>query len=284
MSVATNHIETGRSVPSPADVLARLYRDEPLFTAAGLFIALMIVPTLAAFVIDDRLFNGINVWDKVLKFEFALSVWLLTLAFFARFLPAGYTERRWYRIYAAVVIFCIAGEMAWIGGAAANGVGSHFNQSTPAMAVIYSIMGLFAVTLTSASLVYGIAIRKNAETGLSAAMHRVIWTSLVATFVLTIITAGTMSSGTGHWVGGTASDANGGFFFDWSRDGGDLRVAHFFATHVLHVVPLGAYAMQRMTGKLSVPMANLMVALYGAFVIFTFVQALTGKPFLPGII
>ncbi len=39
--------------------------------------------------VDDRLFNGINVWDKPLKFEIAIAVYLLTLAFYARFLPAA---------------------------------------------------------------------------------------------------------------------------------------------------------------------------------------------------
>jgi len=34
----------------------------------------------------------------------------------------------------------------------------------------------------------------------------------------------------------------------WSRDGGDLRVAHFFATHALHVMPLFALVAGHLPG------------------------------------
>ncbi len=265
-------------------VLARLYRDEPLFTAAGLFIAAMIVPTLAAHGLDARQFNGLNVWDKVLKFVFALSVWLLTLAFYARFLPSGFVNRRWYRVYSMAVVFAIGAELAWVGGAAANGIGSHFNIATPAMAAIYSLMGAFALLLTSASLVYGIAIRANASAELSGAMKLAVWTSLVATFVLTVLIAGYLSSAGGHWVGGTPSDTNGALFFGWSRDGGDLRVGHFLSTHVLHVVPLAALAWLRITGNLSRTAAIAMLSMYVVFTGFTFVQALMGQPFLAGLL
>lgn len=269
---------------TPVNLLARLFRDEPLFTAAGLFVAMMMVPTLAAMALDDRLFNGVNVWDKPFKFEFALSVWLLTLAFYSRFLPDGMTARRWYRVFSAIVVFCIAGELAWIGGAAANGTASHFNVANPVMGSIYGLMGAFAVILTSSALVYGLAIRSNAYSGLSPAMKQAIWTSLAATFVLTVIVAGTLSSMDGHWIGGTRSDAGGGFFFDWSRDGGDLRVAHFFATHAMHIVPAAAFLTQRAGGRLTPWAAVLMTLAYAGFVLAVYGQALMGKPFLPGLI
>lgn len=264
--------------------LTRLYRDEPLFTAAGLFIALLMVPTLAAMALDERLVNGVNVWDKPFKFQFALSVWLLTLAFLARYLPRGMISRGWYRLYSATVVFCIAGELVWIGGASANGIASHFNQSNALMAVMYPLMGAFAVFLTSSALVYGLAIRANAESGLLPGMHQAIWTSLVATFVLTLIAAGTLSSMENHWIGGTMSDADAGFFFDWSRDGGDLRVAHFFATHAMHLVPLAALPAGRLSGRLTRSGANAIALAYCGFVAAVFVQALMGQPFLPGLI
>ena len=46
-------------------------------------------PTAFAALVDSREFLGIDVWMKPFKFELALAVYTLTLAFFARFLPTA---------------------------------------------------------------------------------------------------------------------------------------------------------------------------------------------------
>jgi hypothetical protein len=67
----------------------------------------------------------------------------------------------------------------------------------------------------------------------------------------------------------------------WARDGGDLRVAHFFATHAMHFIPLAG-----LLAVIALPDRRARVVVYAAsagvtaFVIFTFVQALMGQPFL----
>ena len=48
-------------------------------------------------------------------------------------------------------------------------------------------------------------------------------------------------SGAGHWIGGDQTDATGLPFFHWSTTGGDLRVAHFAALHLMQAVPLIAW-------------------------------------------
>ena len=55
-------------------------------------------------------------------------------------------------------------------------------------------MGVLAVMLTSATLVYGIAIWRNRATGLPPALHLAIALGLVLTFVLTVPVAGTLST------------------------------------------------------------------------------------------
>jgi hypothetical protein len=97
------------------------------------------------------------------------------------------------------------------------------------------------------------------------------------------MTAGTMSQMGSHFIGGTPSDAGGFPLMGWSRDGGDLRAAHFFATHALHFVPaLGLLAAAIFGGESRAPV-RLIAAAYAGFVLFLFVQALMGLPFLPGI-
>ncbi len=47
--------------------------------------------------------------------------------------------------------------------------------------------------------------------------------------------------GSGHWIGGDQTDATGLPFFHWSTTGGDLRVAHFAALHLMQAVPFIAW-------------------------------------------
>ena len=194
------------------------------------------LPTAFASLVDGREFLGIDVWIKPFKFEMALVVYTWTLAFFARFLPAGTTARRWYRVYVGAVAAAIVLEMIWIGGAAALGTASHFNP-TPFGDLIYSAMGFAAVFLTSASAVYAVLIARNPSTGLSPALKDAVVIGLALVLPLTLVTAGTMAAMGSHFVGGSGSDAGGLFGMGWARDGGDLRVAHFFATHALHFIP-----------------------------------------------
>ena len=80
-----------RPVPrSPAS----LFSAEPIFAAAGALLALSLAITLAASAIDPRLFGGDSIWLKPIKFQIALSLYLLTLAAYARWLPHGLTDRR----------------------------------------------------------------------------------------------------------------------------------------------------------------------------------------------
>jgi hypothetical protein len=260
-------------------LLRRMMADEPRFTLLGLVLAAALVPVFAAMALDDRLYQGVNVWVKPAKFLVSLSLYTLTLAFFARYLPPGMTARRGYRVYAAVVVLCILAEMAWIGGAAAYGVGSHFNRSTPAMEVLYGLMGVFAVTLTSASLVYGIAMLRHRAAPVAPALRLAIGLGLVLTFVLTVPVAMTMANGTGHLVG---TPLTGALLpvMGWSREVGDVRVAHFLATHAMHALPLVGLAALALPGRAAGAVWAGAV-LYIALTLGTFAQALAGRPFLP---
>jgi hypothetical protein len=260
-----------------------LFDAEPVFAGAGLLIALSLAVTLAAMEIDPRVFQGESIWLKPVKFQIALAVYLLSLAFFARWLPAGMTETRAYRAYAGLVVFACMGELAWIGGAAMFGIGSHFNVGSPVMAGLYSLMGVFAVGLTSASLVYGIAIWRRAARDPAPALSLSIALGLVLTFVLTVPVAGTMASMPGHFVGlpvtGAAVPVMG-----WSREVGDLRLSHFFATHAMHFIPLAGLVAQQWLDAANARRAVwASAAVFTLFVLVAFAGALAGRPLLPAL-
>ncbi|MGJ8571303.1 MAG: hypothetical protein ACSHXI_11460 [Hoeflea sp.] len=258
-----------------------LFDAEPLFAATGVLIGLSLAPTLAAMALDQRQFLGENVWLKPIKFQIALTLYLLTLAFYARWLPAGMTVWRSYRIYAGVVVFSIVAELAWVSGAAMYGVASHFNVSSPVMQGIYSLMGLFAVILTSATLVHGIAIRRNSRTSLPQALHLSIWLGLVLTFAMTLVIAGTMASLPGHTVGTPVTGATVPVM-GWSREVGDVRAPHFFATHAMHALPLvGVLAVALLPQRLASPAVWAFALLFTVFVTASFARSLAGLPFIP---
>jgi hypothetical protein len=259
---------------------SRLWHDAPAFTGLALFIALTAIPLLAAAAIDTRVFLDAPVWQKPLQFHLALGTYIITLAFFARFLPQGMTTRRWH-IYAGVVCFCILAELVWVGGAATFGTASHFNTDDVIMGTIYGFMGLFAVILTSPSAAMGIAIWRNPDTGLSPALHLSIALGLILTFILTLIAAGTMSSLPGHHIGLPVTNAALPLL-GWSREVGDLRVAHFFATHALHIIPITGFIAARMFATTTARgIVGATTLAYVALVLLTMLQAFQGQPFLP---
>lgn len=260
--------------------LARMWRDAPALTGVAALLTLAMIPLFAAMALDTRLFQGESVWIKPLKFHAALVIYLITLAFFARFVAPATRMSRLWRGYIAVVCFTILGEIAWVGGAASFQTASHFNIVNPVMTALYGLMGVFAVFLTSANLVMGIAIWRNSDSRLPSALQLSIALGLIATFVLTIIVAGYMSSTLGHFVGTSTRSLA---VLGWSRDAGDFRVPHLFATHALHAVPLVGLAVGRLApaqGRMAVVAATVA---YSAFVLALFAQALAGQPFLPAL-
>ena len=276
-AVASSH----PPAPPQARSLAAIVRWEPLFAATAVVIALSMLLSVPALLLDGRVFQGDNVWVKPLKFQVALVVYLLTLAAYARWLPEGMTRRRSYRLFAGAVVLAAVAELLWVGGAAVFGIASHYNTSNPFMARLYPVMGVLAILLTSASLVYGIAIARNGRTGLRPSLHVAIALGLVLTFVLTVPTAGILSAMPGHGVGLSGEGARVPVL-GWSRVAGDLRAPHFLATHALHILPvaglmLSAVATERMA-RVGVWLAGL--ALTG-FVILAVVLALGGRPLIP---
>jgi len=264
---------TALTAPLPRPAL-RLWTNAPAFTALALLITLALVPVLAAMAMDPRLFGGEDIWLKPLKFHIALAIYLVTLAFFARWMTQAQRDSRLWRGFVAVVCLCVLAELLWIGGAAALGTGSHFNLSSAVWQQLYSLMGIAAVTLTSASLVMGLAIRRNPATGLHPAVKLSVVLGLILTFVLTVITAGYMSSTPGHFVG-TPVTGERLPIFGWSREVGDLRVGHFLATHALHGLPLVGLVAARVGG---VPLVWAGAAAYAVLVLATFAQAIAGMP------
>jgi hypothetical protein len=230
------------TVPSPrADsvgqaLLAQLRASPALWYT----VVAMIIGTVVCIVLqqlDPRLINGANVWMKPAKFFFSLAVQFATVAWALQFFSTAERVSRVVRWSIAAMLAAGWIEMAYIIIRASRAEASHFNTATPEAALLYSIMGIGAVTISATAGYIGWRIWRHRQNGL--------WTEaaalgLMAGAVLGTIAGAYMSAQTGHGVGGDVTDATGTGFFGWSTTGGDLRIAHFVGLHAAQIVPLAA--------------------------------------------
>ncbi|MEQ8443305.1 MAG: hypothetical protein RIM33_13260 [Alphaproteobacteria bacterium] len=246
----------------------------------GAFFCLALVPvTILAMLIDPRELNGINLWIKPLKFQLSVGLHIATLALFARFIDDTLRDRIGVRILAWAISGFGIFEIAYITIQAGRGRHSHFNLETPMEASMYSLMGIGAVTLIMGAAVVGWLAYRRPAAGLGQGLRTGILAGLSLGFVTTLAVAGYMSGGTGHWVGGPTTDANGLPIVGWARGGGDLRVPHFFATHLMQAIPFVGWVADR---KSSHPTRWVYTACVLGLVVIaaTFVQALMGMPLI----
>jgi hypothetical protein len=240
-----------------------------LVTTVALFAVGFIICSLLPLV-DDRLLQGVSVWEKPAKFFLSLGVHFATLAWGLSLLNPDLRRSRgllwavWLMIGAAVL------ELVVIVGRAARGEASHFNVGTPIDGALYAIMGVGALMLTTTAGYVGYRIWRNRNSDI---WRLAAGLGFMLGAVLSTVTAGYMSSLTGHSVGGDVSGVTGLPFFHWSTTGGDFRVAHFVALHAMQVVPLAALSGRRGAVYGS---ALLVVVLTG----LTFWQAFMGLPLL----
>jgi hypothetical protein len=218
--------------------------------------------------IDGRLINGVNAWIKPAKFFASLAIQLGTVAWALQFLPAVERQSRTVRWSLVAMVIAAGTEMIYISVRAAQGEASHFNTGTPIASLLYSLMGIGAVTLTLTAAIIGWRIWRHRKNGL--------WTEaaalgLIVGAVLGTVAGAYLSAQTGHSVGGDLTDTTGTGFFGWSTTGGDLRIAHFVGLHATQLVPLTA-----LTGKRSA--VWLVALLCGVLTVGTFALAVAGVP------
>lgn len=255
-------------------------RRQPVLWGGAVFLLLMIPPTLVALMLEGRTVNDINVWIKPIKFEASLVLYLGTLAWLWGYLSPQAQQSRGLRAFAAVSVTLIVFEIAYIAVQSSRGVGSHFNEATPIEALVFNLMGAAALIFTVFSAVLGIAIARRPRPDLAPAFRLAVVLGLILTTVLGIATGMAISVNGGHWVGAEATDAGGLPVFGWTREGGDLRVAHFFGLHALQILPVAGWliARRRPDATAFVWLAALVLT---ALTVYTLVEALAGRPFLP---
>ena len=150
---------------------AWLRAPEPTLAACGALMGLLLLPTLAAHVLDTRTLAGVGVWIKPMKFQLSLFVFLWTLALFFPLAGPAFRHSAAGRFVVFGPVLAAVFEVAYISLRAAMGQASHFNESSLVAGLAYALMGVGAVVLTTAAAVLGCASGGPARKALPPALR-----------------------------------------------------------------------------------------------------------------
>ncbi len=253
-----------------------IFERNKLLAYAGL-ICLLVAIILAIYApFNSKEVLGLNSMIKPIKF--CLSIWIYqwTMAYLL-FYVNNQQRVKWY---AYLSVFVMIFELSVIIGQAFLGGLSHFNQTASLGGILYALMGVLIVWLTTATLVLTLRFifQKSYSIAVPFALSIKIGLFL---FVVFSFFGGYMSVLNTHNVGGPMGES-GLPILNWSTLYGDLRVAHFFGIHALQVIPIAGYFIAEKTteeGKAK-SYVWLIALIYFAFVTALAVQSLMGNPFI----
>ncbi len=246
--------------------LGILWKRQPAFAFWGFFMLLSVPVLFALIQVDDRMIDGINVWVKPFKFSISLGLYSLTLAFFVPWMRTGAPETKVFRFVVALFFVAMVFETAWLWSASYLGIRSHFNIDGGLFTLLYPLSGLFAFVLVMTGGLMGISVLRGRRFRKDPALTTAIGWGLILTFVLTPLVAFPLSNPMEN-LGGSKNGYGDGFF-GWRMLGGDLRAAHFFATHAVHAVPLFGWLVSRvLPNSLGVMIVRLGAAAWAVFVL-----------------
>ena len=185
--------------------------------------------------LDDTQVMGINAWIKPFKFYISIAIFCWTMGWLLH--PLQMPRRIGY--YSWMTVLVLAFEMVVITWQAANGRLSHYNITAPLYVVLFSLMGIAITILAVWTGVMAWYFFKKKD---FMVPMRYIWGIRLGLIIFVIFSfeGGLMASQLAHTVG--APDGSTGLpLVNWSRQYGDLRIAHFFGMHALQLLPLAAY-------------------------------------------
>lgn len=255
------------------------YRAESIWWAAAIGALVLLAATLIPAAIDRRLIDGTSVWAKPLKFELSLAMHFATLALVASALSPPWRASSLLAALAWASALCALLEIAYIAVQAGRQQASHFNLSTPLHAALYTAMAIGAVVITASAAVLGVAAGLDATARLGPATRWGVVLGLVAGTLLTFLTAFRMGAALGHHVGLESPGAARVPLTGWSLTVGDRRIPHFFATHMMQVLPVAGLMFDRIMPRGPAVVAVVAVAVvWTGLTLILFRQANAGLP------
>ena len=210
---------------------------------------------------------GVSAWLKPAKFFVSIAIFCWSMAWYMQYLD----DQKKVDLYNIVLIVGMLYELVVITGQAYRGQLSHFNVTTPLNGMLFTLMGIVITIVTLWTGYIGYLFF--AQQSFSIPMT-IVW-GIRLGIIISVIFAfqgGVMGAMLRHTVG--APDGGVGMpVVNWSRNNGDLRIAHFLGLHALQVIPLLSMLVSK-----NVSYVIAIAIGYTLLVVFTLVQALQGKP------
>jgi hypothetical protein len=258
-----------------------MFRADHLWWAATAgFVAILLV-TLCVSAFDQRQIGSDGVWVKPIKFQISLAIHFATLAAIAGLLSATQRTGTFLFWIAVISVGSAVFEIVYIMIQAARQQASHFNQSTLLYRTMYALMATGAVFITAAAAVVGAVAWFDSSASLGTATRTGIAVGLIGGTLLTLVIAFRMGGALNHHVGIEPAGAERFPLTGWSMSVGDLRVPHFFATHMMQMLPVAGLAADRaFPSQVAVIVVWLVAAAWAALTLRLFQQALAGFPLL----
>jgi hypothetical protein len=284
---------TQHAVSSPIGaagaLLRRLWRASPPLTAVGALMLVVAGASVVGMVVDPRIITGAPAWLKPFKFAISTAIYSLTLAWIFGWLSDRPRVRRVVG-WTTAIVFVL--EVAIIDAQAWRGTTSHFNVSTPLDATLFSIMGaaILVQTLTSVAVAValwrqrftdrtlGWALRLGMTLTIAGATTGGLMTRPTAAQLANARAGKGMTTVGAHTVG--AVDGGPGVpLTGWSREHGDVRVAHFIGLHAIQALALIAIGLRRWRRPEAVRVRALLAAAasYASLFLLLLWEALRGR-------
>ena len=241
------------------------FRNETMFYFGVACLVLSMLFLILAKTTTTQVY-GVNAWYKPFKFAFSTLTFAWAMAWYCFYLPNFNVS-----LFNWTVIILLGFEIAYIALQAGRGQLSHYNQSTPVYAALFSMMAFAASAVTIYTAYVGFLFFSKSFPELPTYYVWAIRLSIVL-FVIFSFEGFAMGSRLSHTVG-AANDNSNLLIVGWSKTFGDLRVAHFIGMHALQIIPIVSYYLLKNT-KLTIAL----VIGYGFLALFTLIQALKGKP------
>lgn len=266
-------IMQSQSIPRVKSLWITIYLSGALLAISLIFI-----------LVDPRSLNDISVWVKPIKFNVSFGLHLLTIIWMLSYIDPEVLRRKSSGVIVGAMSIAVALEVSYITLQAARGRPSHFNFETLIERLGYQVvMGVSVLIIVLLTFYIGVLLLRKPKPGVNVGIRWGGAIGLCLGSVLTLVVAGYLSSRSAHWVSGIPSDEGGLPIVGWSRTGGDLRVTHFFATHLMQFLPLVGLLLDKLNrnGRLGtifiITLITLLSLVSVVIVYLTFIQALRGE-------